>query len=200
MIIAKKSAFWSAVMVGAFKTFIFGYFCYAFYIATIFIEKKIGNPSKNYETYNTGDLLSVLISFNLGMMMLFGLTPNIQALMKAKTIGHVIFDVIDRVPEIRDNENCVDKFEIQNGINFRGVTFRYPTQPENVKNVLEEMSFTIKGGQTTAIVGPSGSGKSTIVQMLERFYSPKSGEIYLDDLNIKDIKLKKLRESIGYVS
>lgn len=48
MIISKKSAFWSAMMVGAFKCFIFGYFCYAFYIATIFIEKGYGNPSKSY--------------------------------------------------------------------------------------------------------------------------------------------------------
>ena len=62
------------------------------------------------------------------------------------------------------------------------------------------MSFTIKGGETTAIVGPSGSGKSTIVQMLERFYTPKSGDIYFDEVNIKDIKLRTLRESIGYVS
>lgn len=44
--------------------------------------------------------------------MLFGITPNIQALVKAKTIGHAIFDVIDRNPEIRDHEKCVDKFEI----------------------------------------------------------------------------------------
>jgi ABC-type multidrug transport system fused ATPase/permease subunit len=62
------------------------------------------------------------------------------------------------------------------------------------------MNFTIRGGETTAIVGPSGSGKSTIVQMIERFYAPLAGEIYFDDMNIKDIKLKTLRESIGYVS
>jgi ABC-type multidrug transport system fused ATPase/permease subunit len=62
------------------------------------------------------------------------------------------------------------------------------------------MSFKIRGGETTAIVGPSGSGKSTIVQMIERYYSPLSGEIYLDNVNIKDIKLRTLRESIGYVS
>lgn len=127
MVIAKKASLWSAMMVGAFKTFIFGYFCYAFYIATIFIEKKFGNPSKDYKTYNTGDLLSVLISFNMGMMMLFGLTPNIQALVKAKSIGHAIFDVIDRVPEIKDHDECVDRFEIQKSIDFKDVSFRYPT-------------------------------------------------------------------------
>ena len=62
------------------------------------------------------------------------------------------------------------------------------------------MNFTIRGGETTAIVGPSGSGKSTIVQMIERFSAPLTGEIYVDEMNIKDIKLRTLRESIGYVS
>lgn len=69
-----------------------------------------------------------------------------------------------------------------------------------MKNVLEKMYFKINAGCTTAIVGPSGSGKSTIVQMIERFYEPSVGDIYLDNTNIKDIKLKNLRESIGYVS
>ena len=49
-------------------------------------------------------------------------------------------------------------------------------------------------------MGPSGSGKSTIVQMIERFYDPLEGNIYIDETEIKDIKLKTLRESIGYVS
>ena len=80
------------------------------------------------------------------------------------------------------------------------MAFRYPTAPDKVRNVFDSVSFTIKSGETTAIVGPSGSGKSTIVQMLERYYQPTSGDIYLDSVNIKDIRLKKLRESIGYVS
>ena len=62
------------------------------------------------------------------------------------------------------------------------------------------MNFTIRGGETTAIVGPSSSGKSTIVLMIERFYAPLAGEIYFDEMNIKDIKLRTLRESIGYES
>jgi ABC-type multidrug transport system fused ATPase/permease subunit len=121
-------------------------------------------------------------------------------MVKARVAGKTIFEVIDRVPEIRDHENCLDNFEIKEGITFDNVKFRYPTAPENIKNVLDGISFKIKAGETTAIVGPSGSGKSTIVQMIERFYNPLSGEIYLDQINIKDIRIKTLRESIGYVS
>jgi ABC-type multidrug transport system fused ATPase/permease subunit len=104
------------------------------------------------------------------------------------------------VPEIKDHEKCVSTYEIKEKITFENVTFKYPTAPENVKNVLERINFKIRAGETTAIVGPSGMGKSTIVQMIERFYEPKEGEIYFDLTNIKDINLKTLRESIGYVS
>lgn len=115
-------------------------------------------------------------------------------------MGKYVFDVIDRVPQIRDHENCKADFDLSINIKFENITFKYPTAPENAKNVLEGVYFKIKAGETTAIVGPSGSGKSTIVQMIERFYTPREGEIYFDNTNIKDIKLKVLRESIGYVS
>ena len=67
------------------------------------------------------------------------------------------------MPEIRDHENCTDKFEIKDGIKFENVAFRYPTAPEKVRNVFDSVTFKIRSGETTAIVGPSGSGKSTIV-------------------------------------
>lgn len=161
--VSRKQHFWSSFIIGAFKMFIFGYFCYAFYISTLFIEKKYGNPVNNYKTYTIGDLLAVFISFNMGMMQLFGLSPNLQALIKAKVVGYTIFDVIDRVPEIRDTDSCTDKFEIKDGIIFEDIAFRYPTAPEKVRNVFDSVSFKIRAGETTAIVGPSGSGKSTIV-------------------------------------
>ena len=54
-------------------------------------------------------------------------------------------------------------------------------------------------GKTTALVGPSGSGKSTIIQLIERFYDPVSGQVLIDDEDIKGLNLNKLRQSIGYV-
>ena len=75
--VAHSQEFWSAFIVGAFKMFIFLYYVYSFYIASVYMQKGYGNPSKNYTTYDVGGLLSVLVSFMTGMMMIFGLTPNI---------------------------------------------------------------------------------------------------------------------------
>jgi hypothetical protein len=62
-----------------------------------------------------------------GMLMIFGLTPNIQAIIKARVVGKVIFDVIDRIPEIRDHSGCKENFDVTREISFKNVTFRYPT-------------------------------------------------------------------------
>ena len=123
--------------------------------------------------------------------------------MAAKTLGCLIFDVIERVPEIKNGENTKRGLGIQlkNEITFDNVTFKYPTALPEHKPVLENASFRIKAGSTTAIVGPSGSGKSTIIQLIERFYDPREGgRVCFDSTNIRDVDLKDLREQIGYVS
>jgi hypothetical protein len=67
--------------------FIFGYYVYSFYLASIYMQKGKENPCDGYKKYDVGKLLSVLISFMAGMMQIFGLTPNIQALIQAKIVG-----------------------------------------------------------------------------------------------------------------
>lgn len=133
-------------------------------------------------------------------MTLIAALPNIQAVMSAKVLGKIVFDVIDRVPQVKDSPNPKLEISLKTSIQFRNVTFKYPMAPKEFKNILDNVSFEIRAGETTAIVGPSGSGKSTIVQMIERFYDPIAGNIMVDEVNIKDIQIKKLRESIGYVS
>ena len=66
--------------------------------------------------------------------------------------------------------------------------------------MLKKFSSVFEAGKTTALVGPSGSGKSTIIQLIERFYLPKSGEIFVDGKPIQSLQLKELRRCIGYVS
>lgn len=84
----------------------------------------------------------------------------------------MIFEVIDRKPLVDNQPNCLTKIELNDRIKFDKVTFKYPLAPKEFKNILEEASFDIVAGKSTAIVGASGSGKSTIVQLIERFYDP----------------------------
>jgi ABC-type multidrug transport system fused ATPase/permease subunit len=90
--------------------------------------------------------------------------------------------------------------DVTDSIAFENVTFKYLKMPKESPNVLENCSFKIKAGTSTAIVGPSGSGKSTIVQMVNHFYSCAEGKITFDEHDLKEISLKSLRKSIGYVS
>ena len=88
--------------------------------------------------------------------------------------------------------------EFKGKIDFKNVTFAYPTKPENL--ILRNISLTINPGQHAALVGFSGGGKSTIIQLIERFYDPVEGDVFIDDINIKDYNLFLLRKKIGLVS
>ena len=174
--VAKKFTFMYSFMVGIMKFAIYGFYVFAFYIGSIYIENETIN-SRTGLPYNQKDVLSVLIALFTGFVGLIAALPNVQSLMAAKTLGVLIFKVIERVPEIRNNENTRRGMglKLESEILFENVTFKYPTAMEEHKPVLENATFSIKAGTTTAIVGPSGSGKSTIIQLIERFYDPKEG-------------------------
>jgi len=86
---------------------------------------------------------------------------------------------------------------IQGKIEFRNVWFRYPTRKDDF--VLKGLNLTINPNESVALVGESGCGKSTFVNMMMRFYDPNFGEIFLDDVNIKDINLHDLRKVVSLV-
>lgn len=83
-------------------------------------------------------------------------------------------------------------------VTFDAVSFNYPSRPDELS--LNNISFTANPGETIAIVGPSGGGKTTVLQLLLRFYDPKSGEIRLNDAALPELDLQTLRNSIGLVS
>jgi len=105
-----------------------------------------------------------------------------------------IYSLKIEIPEIQDGDINFEKLE--NQISLQDVNFSY------VKNfnVLNQVSLTIKSGNTTAIVGSTGSGKSTLIKLLLRLYEINSGKILYDDTELKDFKLSTLREKIGLVS
>ena len=101
--VAKKYTFMYSFMVGIMKFAIFMFYAYSFYVGSYFVSNKTIN-NKTGEPYNQKDVLSVLIALITGFVGLIAALPNIQSLVAAKTLGCLIFDVIERVPEIRNTE------------------------------------------------------------------------------------------------
>lgn len=110
----------------------------------------------------------------------------------------------DRVEEVLKSETMIhdpkqEKHFPEEGkgvLTFDHVSFRYPGADEDV---LEDITFTAKPGETTAIIGSTGSGKSTLVNLIPRFYDVTSGDIMLDGVDIREVKQQELREKLGYV-
>ncbi|MBQ7810700.1 MAG: ABC transporter ATP-binding protein, partial [Clostridia bacterium] len=106
------------------------------------------------------------------------------------------YEVLDTMPLITDKENAEVLGNIKGEIEFKNVTFRYSEENEDV---LLNMSFKINSGEKVALVGPSGGGKTTICSLIPRFYEVDEGEILVDNMNIKDVTIKSLRDKIGIV-
>ncbi len=104
-------------------------------------------------------------------------------------------DLMEVSPEIGDAADAVELNRVRGNIAFRNVSFRYQSGGYVLKNI----SLDIKAGDYIALVGPSGIGKTTLCSLIPRFYEVSGGEILLDGVNIKDIRLKSLRRNIGVV-
>ena len=108
-----------------------------------------------------------------------------------------ISEILNYNVSIKDSEEAKDIKEVEGLIEFKNVSFKYPNAKEEV---LSNINFTAEVGKTTAIIGSTGSGKSTLVNLLPRLYDVTSGEIKLDGVDIKNIKLHDLRDNIGYIA
>ncbi|KAF0980793.1 hypothetical protein FDP41_013276 [Naegleria fowleri] len=146
---------------------------------------------------SVGDMFKV---FGLMLMGVLGLSQAFTffpELTKARMSQETLLKVIKRQPEIPfKGGKTLDK--IEGNISIRNVDFVYPSRPNIV--VLKNFSLDIKPGQAVALVGPSGSGKSTIVGLLERFYTPKSGQIFIDGVDIADLDPMWLHRNVGIVT
>lgn len=99
-------------------------------------------------------------------------------------------------PEIQDKEDAVELKDVKGNISFQDVSFRYN---DNAHRVLKHINLDIKAGSYIALVGSSGAGKTTLCNLIPRFYEVSDGKITIDGTDIRDIKLKNLRDNIGIV-
>jgi ATP-binding cassette, subfamily B (MDR/TAP), member 1 len=147
---------------------------------------------------DVGTVLTVLFAVIIGAFSLGSLGPRVEAFAKASSAARKIFQTLQRIPAIDSFDPSGAKPETKGNIEFRNVSFIFPSRPEVM--VLKGVNMFIPEGRFTAVVGPSGSGKSTILQLMERFYDPVEGEILLDGHNIRNLNVKHLRSKMGLVS
>ena len=107
-----------------------------------------------------------------------------------------LFEIRDAVPEVRECAHPVTPEHVRGDVEFRSVCFSYV---EN-RQVLEDISFTVPAGSTLGIVGHTGAGKSTIANLLTRLYDPKSGEVLIDGINLRELSFTALHGMIAIVS
>ena len=106
-----------------------------------------------------------------------------------------VFEMMDSKSEIKEKENAIEFPHFQNEISFQNVSFSYGEE-----DVLKKIGLTIKKGEIIALVGSSGAGKTTLVNLIPRFYDVTEGAILIDGSDIRDMKVRSLREQIGIVS
>ena len=109
-----------------------------------------------------------------------------------------IVEVLDAKIDLSDDEAaCKEKVITKGSIRFENVSFKY--YKKNKENVLSNINLDIKSGELVGIIGSSGSGKTTLVSLIPRLYDADEGNIYVDDVNVKDLSLFHLRESVAMV-
>uniref|UniRef100_A0A3P8Q775 ATP-binding cassette, sub-family B (MDR/TAP), member 4 n=1 Tax=Astatotilapia calliptera TaxID=8154 RepID=A0A3P8Q775_ASTCA len=173
-------------------TFLFIYLSYAlafWYGSTLVLS----------EEYTIGTVLTVFFSVLIGAFSLGQTSPNIQTFASARGAAYKVYNIIDHVPSIDSYSEAGYKPEcIKGDIEFKNVHFSYPSRAD-IK-VLNGLNLTVKRGQTFALVGSSGCGKSTTIQLLQRFYDPQEGNVFVDGHDLRSLNVRHLREMIGVVS
>lgn len=135
-------------------------------------------------------VMQIIMAF-LMMAMMFIMIP------RASVSAARIADVLETDPSIKDPISPVNiKASLKGLIEFKNVCFSYPGAEEDV---LHDINFIAKPGETTAFIGSTGSGKSSLVNLIPRFYDATKGEVLIDGINVNDLSLYDLRNNLGYV-
>ena len=148
----------------------------------------------------TGDMtLGELMLFMSYMYQFYGpirgLTRLNHSLQSAASSAERVFEILDAEPEITDEKDAVELPPIRGDIKVENLVFSY----DDDKNALDGVSFHVEGGQMIGLSGPSGAGKTTLINMLGRFYDATEGSITVDGYDVRDVKVKSLRDQIGIV-
>ena len=184
------------------QIFVFGIFrpmVYMLYIVSVLALFLIGANGALGDKEIFGQVMtsSVIVSFYMYISKFFNPIQNLAEqfnwLQSAFASAEKIFTIMDMVPTVVDSEDAIELDEIKGKIEFKNVWFAY----EDEEWVLKDVSFTVEAKQTVAFVGSTGSGKTTILSLICRNYDIQKGQILIDGIDIKKIKISCLRKHFG---
>jgi len=157
----------------------------------------VGGHNVEQGVMQVGDMMA-FIQYTMQIVMAFLMISMISIMLpRAAVSARRINEVLETESSVKDKEQTKDFIEDKKGyVEFKDVSFRYPDADTEI---LEDITFTAKPGETTALIGSTGSGKSTVVNLIPRFYDVTGGELLIDGVNIKDVPQKELRKRIGFV-
>ncbi|KAJ7505250.1 P-loop containing nucleoside triphosphate hydrolase protein [Mycena galericulata] len=189
---SNRTAVWSNLLYALSQSMIFFVIALVFWFGATLVSKREASTFQFF----VGLMCTTFSAIQAGNV--FSFVPDMSS---AKGAASDIVSLLDMVPEI-DAESkvgkAVDRAAAQGHIRMEGIHFRYPTRPG--VRVLRDLSIQVEPGTYIALVGASGSGKSTVIQLIERFYDPLAGEIYLDNELVTELNLQEYRKQIALVS
>ncbi len=165
--------------------------------AVVIILYFIGSQIITGESYMTPGAFFVYLGVFFQMMPSLKLLGQaLNQMQEGRAAAERVFDVLDTEPKIFDSPDSVELKSFNENIIYKDVNFKY----EKSDLILQNINVEIEKGKIVAIVGPSGSGKSSLVDLIPRFYDVQSGEVLIDNTDVKKIKIKSLRELVGIVT
>ncbi|KAJ6605662.1 P-loop containing nucleoside triphosphate hydrolase protein [Mycena sp. CBHHK59/15] len=189
---SNRTAIWSNLLYALSQSMIFFVIALVFWFGATLVSKR---ECSTFQFF-VGLMCTTFSAIQAGNV--FSFVPDMSS---AKGAASDIITLLDSVPEIDAESPAgkhIDSKAAQGHIRLEGIHFRYPTRPG--VRVLRDLSLQVEPGTYIALVGASGSGKSTVIQLIERFYDPLAGEIYLDNELITELNIAEYRKHIALVS
>ena len=151
-------------------------------------------------TIQSGQLLAVISYLNQIMMSVMMFSMVLMQYTRSRACGKRIAEVLNAEPDIKDKPDAPARTIAPDhgSVEFQNVSFRY-SRTGNGEDVLKNVSFSVRPGETVAIVGGTGSGKSSLVNLIPRFYDVSEGAVLVDDVDVRDYRIQDLRDGVGMV-
>lgn len=176
------------------------------YSPTIEIAGGLGTATLYYLAVTrlgvTAESIGTLSAYVLYLGMFFNPIRNLanyyNKLITNIASAERVYEIMDMEPLVKNGEEAENMPEIKGNVEFDHVTFAYPDEPD--VDILKDVSFKAKKGETIALVGPTGAGKTTIVSLISRFYNTKSGRVLVDGKDISKVTIQSLRSQLGIMT